>query len=419
MELGQINLAGGESIRAARRKVHAIAMTLGFAPVAATRMQVAVSEICRRVALAGRDAMLDVSVMSNGIRPGIMLSFASSAEPGGVLGAGDTFDEFQTIRAEDGFRLRAFALLPDAAFEIDERISARLAGIMSERSREELMSEVQATNAALRKHKEELETTVEHRTAELRDAQKAADEANKAKSAFLANMSHELRTPLNAILGYSEMLEEEWDDLGHDEFVDDINKIHQAGEHLLALINDVLDLSKIEAGRMTIFREDVDVDELIGSVVNTIRPLVDKNGNTLNVECSSEVGVIYTDMTKVRQTLFNLLSNASKFTDKGEITLRADRVSTDGAQMLRIAVSDTGIGMTEEQTRKLFQAFSQADDSTSRKYGGTGLGLAISRRFCRMLGGDLTVTSEAGAGSTFTCTLPYDPDSVKEAEGEE
>ena len=418
MQLGQIKLAGGESIRAARRKVHGIALALGFAPVAATRIQVAASEICRRFALAGRDPTLDISLMGHGIRPGITLSFESGTEPGGYLGAGQAFDEFQTIEADDRFRLRAFALLPDAAFEVDERVAARLTGIMSERSREELMSEVQATNENLRKHQEELETTVEHRTAELRDAQKAADEANKAKSAFLANMSHELRTPLNAILGYSEMLEEEWDDLGHDEFVDDINKIHQAGEHLLALINDVLDLSKIEAGRMTIFREDVDVDELIGSVVSTIRPLVDKNGNTLKVECSSDVGVIYTDMTKVRQTLFNLLSNASKFTDAGEITLRADRETKEGAAMLQISVSDTGIGMSEEQTRKLFQAFSQADDSTSRKYGGTGLGLAISRRFCRMLGGDLTVTSVDGEGSTFTCTLPYDPDSSKAEGGE-
>jgi signal transduction histidine kinase len=269
------------------------------------------------------------------------------------------------------------------------------------------MSEVQASNAALRKHREELEVTVEHRTAELRDAQKAADDANKAKSAFLANMSHELRTPLNAILGYSEMLWEEWEDLGHDEFVADIKKIHQAGEHLLALINDVLDLSKIEAGRMTIFREDVDVGELIQGVVSTIQPLVDKNANRLVVESDDSVGVIYTDQTKVRQTLFNLLSNASKFTEQGTITLRARRdVASDG-EWLEMAVTDTGIGMTPAQVKKLFQAFSQADNSTSRKYGGTGLGLAISRRFCRMLGGDLTVVSSPGEGSTFTCRLPY------------
>jgi signal transduction histidine kinase len=404
-------LGGGESIRAARRKIRDVALTLGFAPVTATRIQVAVSEISRRAAMNGREPMLSVRLVPSARRPGVAFCFETDGWSDGLPAAGAVFDEFRGADSEDGFELRGFLATPDADFEFDARVIERLKRIMAQRTREELMSEVQASNAALRQHQEELETTVEHRTAELRDAQKAADEANKAKSAFLANMSHELRTPLNAILGYSEMLWEEWEDLGHDEFVTDIKKIHQAGEHLLALINDVLDLSKIEAGRMTIFREDVDVRELIEGVVSTIQPLVDKNENRLVVECGEDVGAIYTDMTKVRQTLFNLLSNASKFTEKGQVTLRAERERVDESDWLHVAVSDTGIGMTPAQVKRLFQAFSQADNSTSRKYGGTGLGLAISRRFCRMLGGDLTVTSEEGQGSTFTCRLPYDADS--------
>ena len=415
IELGRMLLAGGESIRAARRKVRDIALTVGFAPVTATRLQVAVSEIGRLSAAHGREPSLGLSLAANGHTPGLKLEFDLDHWDGGVPAAGGVFDEFAGFDTDDGFRFRCFLRLKRAGFELDQRMAARLRSIMAQQSREELMSEVQASNAALRKHREELEVTVQHRTAELRDAQKAADDANKAKSAFLANMSHELRTPLNAILGYSEMLWEEWEDLGQDEFVDDIKKIHQAGEHLLALINDVLDLSKIEAGRMTIFREDVDVGELIQSVVSTIKPLVDKNANRLVLECDDDVGVIYTDQTKVRQTLFNLLSNASKFTEQGTINLRARRdVASDG-EWLDVSVTDTGIGMTPAQVKRLFQAFSQADNSTSRKYGGTGLGLAISRRFCRMLGGDLTVVSQPGEGSTFTCRLPYRTDTADES----
>ena len=407
-ELGRTLLAGAESVQAARRKVREVALALGFPAVTATRIEIAVSELGREAARSGREPALLVS-LAEGSHPGLALVF-EAVEAGVVRPrAADLFDEVRSIEAAGGRRLRAFVALPGGVLAPDAAAVQRLRAIMARRSREELMNEVQATNAALRKHQEELETTVEHRTAALREAQKAADEANKAKSAFLANMSHELRTPLNAILGYSEMLQEELEDLGHDEFVDDLKKIHQAGEHLLALINDVLDLSKIEAGRMTVFREDVDVRELIDGVVNTIRPLVDKNGNSLLIDCGDDVGVIHTDMTKIRQTLFNLLSNASKFTERGEIRLAARRRNGAAGDALEIAVSDTGIGMSREQVKKLFQAFTQADSSTSRKYGGTGLGLAISRRFCRMLGGDLTVVSEADRGSTFTCSLPYDP----------
>jgi GAF domain-containing protein len=235
---------------------------------------------------------------------------------------------------------------------------------------------------------------------------RALEEASRHKSQFLANMSHELRTPLNAIIGYSEMLQEEAEDLGEDTFLPDLQKINAAGKHLLGLINDILDLSKIEAGRMDLYVESFEVGQLVRDVQAIVQPLVEKNGNTLVVECSNDVGTMRADLTKVRQTLFNLLSNASKFTDHGTIGLTVEREPGTDGDWLTFAVSDTGIGMTEEQLERLFEAFSQAEASTRSKYGGTGLGLAISRHFCRMMGGDLTVTSVYGEGSTFTVRLP-------------
>jgi signal transduction histidine kinase/putative methionine-R-sulfoxide reductase with GAF domain len=228
-------------------------------------------------------------------------------------------------------------------------------------------------------------------------------EASQHKSAFLANMSHELRTPLNAIIGYSEMLQEEAEDTGDDVYLPDLQRINAAGKHLLGLINDILDLSKIEAGRMDLFVEEFEVGRLVRDVEAIVQPLVEKNGNTLVVDCPADIGTMQADQTKVRQTLFNLLSNAAKFTDHSTISLTVERGPDD---WLTLAVSDTGIGMTEEQLGRLFEAFSQAEASTRSTYGGTGLGLAISRHFCRLMGGDLTVTSVYGEGSTFTVRLP-------------
>jgi len=243
----------------------------------------------------------------------------------------------------------------------------------------------------------------------IEEAQRAsanAEEASRAKSAFLANMSHELRTPMNAIIGYCEMLIEEVEDAGHQAYLPDLQKIHTAGKHLLSLINDILDLSKIEAGKMDLYVEEFDVHAIIEEIKNTIQPLIAKNANLLIVDCPMTLPRMQSDLTRLRQTLFNLLSNASKFAKEGQITLVVTTEYVEGGDWLNFRVADNGIGMSPEQIDKVFEAFTQADNSTTRKYGGTGLGLTITKKFCQMLGGDISVNSALGKGSTFTIRLP-------------
>jgi signal transduction histidine kinase/DNA-binding response OmpR family regulator len=270
-----------------------------------------------------------------------------------------------------------------------------------------MAQEVQAGREQLERRVAERTEALAAATREAQEARIAAEAATRAKSAFLANMSHELRTPLNAIIGYSEMLQEEAQEQGYGELAPDLEKIRTAGKHLLALINDILDLSKIEAGRMELHLERFSLAALLDEALNTIAPLIERGGNTLEVR-GDRSGYLFADMTKLRQALLNLLSNAAKFTEAGRITLTIDTLPGDGGELLRLQVSDTGIGMSREELSRLFREFTQGDPSTTRKYGGTGLGLALSRRFCQMMGGDITVTSAPGAGSTFTIVVPWE-----------
>ena len=302
-------------------------------------------------------------------------------------------------------------------------INGRLLGVMGMFARHELPENVMRSLSTVadaialgvrRKRGEE----------ELERAKQAAETANKTKSLFLANMSHELRTPLNAILGYSEMLEEEAVEQDLKDFVPDLEKINGAGKHLLALINDILDLSKIEAGRMELYLEDFDIADMLDEIVATSEPLIEKNGNALHREYSQQLGTMHGDLTKVRQCLFNLISNAAKFTADGSITLEARHEKMEGVDdsapqnWLMLRVTDSGIGMSAEQILGLFKSFTQADASTTRKFGGTGLGLALTRRFAQMMGGDVTVQSVPDEGSVFTLHLPLHIEAAVEIEDE-
>ncbi len=298
-------------------------------------------------------------------------------------------------------------LLTSLMFVLLQQYSTRL---------NETLVATRAANESLRESERLLEARVAERTVELakRNAELAvasdqALEASRTKSAFLASMSHELRTPLNAIIGYSELLAELAEDLDQPAFAPDLQKIRSSGSYLLTLISDILDLSKVEAGKMTVYIEEFMVAELVASAATTIRPVLPARGNALVVECAAEAGAMTSDLTKVRQALLNLLSNAAKFTADGTITLRvaATALPSDPAvAAVAFHVIDTGIGMTAEQIDGLFEAFTQADASTTRRYGGTGLGLTISKHFCALLGGDIVVTSTPGAGSVFSMYLP-------------
>ena len=246
------------------------------------------------------------------------------------------------------------------------------------------------------------------RTSELADARDSALAATKAKSQFLANMSHELRTPLNAVIGYSELLQIQTQGkvAGSSGIISDLDKIKWAGQHLLGLVDDILDLSGVESGKMELYEEEFNIYELVHDVLDLTEPLAQKSSNSLTVTCSEDIGVMHSDQLKVRQALSNLLSNACKFTENGEVSLVVETETIEDVRSFRFTITDTGIGISQDVIDKLFQPFTQADSSTSKEYGGSGLGLNLSRRFCRMMGGDITVDSTVGQGSTFVITLP-------------
>ncbi|HYV37201.1 MAG TPA: ATP-binding protein, partial [Gemmataceae bacterium] len=317
--------------------------------------------------------------------------------------------EFTSWPVECGSTLQFNAFIHD----ITERKQAEEA---LRHMHKELESLVQKRTAELAKTNDELRAEIDERTraqeevhrinVELAAAHQKALEASQVKSTFLANMSHELRTPLNAIIGYSELLQTLAAKKNQIESVSDLKKITRAGKHLLDLINDVLDISKIEAGKIQLYLETLEVARLTKEVLTTVQPLVDKNSNTLEIHLADNLGTIHADLTRVRQCLYNLLSNACKFTQKGRVSLSVAKETVLDRDWIVFVVRDTGIGMSPEQLDHLFQPFTQADASTTRKYGGTGLGLAITRSLCRMMGGEVWVESTVGQGSTFTIRLP-------------
>lgn len=404
--LGTIAIRTASSAYDARKKIHGLATALGFDDVGAVRLATATSQVCRRLAGDG-GARIEAGLRIAGNDSALVLNFLGGAGLEGESWLADFFDVIQPARRGEGAApvegLCVIKWLPRGAQRLTQAQLEVERQRVEQRSREELMQEVRAQNEALERHSAQLEQTVADRTRDLRGATERAEEATKAKSEFLANMSHEIRTPMNAIIGLSHLALKTPLTAKQRDY---ISKVHNAGTSLLAIINDILDFSKIEAGRLELETTDFQIDEVVGSVVTlTAQKAHDKGLEFLANVSAAIPGHLRGDPLRLCQILTNLVNNAVKFTEQGEIRLTIELLERTGDKaQLKFSVRDTGIGLTREQAAKLFQAFAQADTSTTRKHGGTGLGLTISRRLVELMGGHIWLDSEAGVGSTFTFT---------------
>jgi two-component system sensor histidine kinase/response regulator len=406
--LGQIRLQHRTSVYDARNKIRGLAHALGYDPVETTRLATAVSEAARELRGSSLEACITISLAMELSPPQLVLDFECRHETPQIARIGGFFDCMSQISLRDDFAcVRALKWLPNLAFEATDAFVAEQRGRIQNLSREELTAEIEQKNRDLERHSAELEETVAQRTEQLEQAMLQADAANKAKGDFLANMSHEIRTPMNAIIGLSDLcLRTELTDKQQDY----LSKVHSSAIALLGIINDILDFSKIEAGKLDIEAIDFDIDQVLENLATVANIKTQDKGLELIFKRDPAVPtVLVGDPLRLGQILINLTNNAIKFTEEGEIVVAVALLDRNEEQAtVQVSVSDTGIGMTREQQGRLFQSFSQPDNSNTRKYCGTGLGLAISKQLVEVMGGEIDVQSDPGVGSTFRFTVVFD-----------